>query len=152
MEAKPAEFERLKAHLDEALELMEASKAETLLAALRRLSSSATNPLRAYVWGEELVVAVGNYSILNVNISEGKMRTWEDWRARLEAAAKETSNHVARRLMVTLLDKGEGIPGKLREEISQVLTCVEKMEGEDLKRSLEKLRHLLNQVGSFTTV
>ncbi|MCS7104071.1 MAG: hypothetical protein NZ954_00710 [Thermofilaceae archaeon] len=152
MEAKPAEFEQLKAQLDEALELIEASKAETLLAALRRLSSSTTNPLQAYIWGEELVIAVGNYSILNINISEGKVRTWEDWRTRLEAAAKEVSGCVARRLMVTLLDKGEGIPSKLRDEISQVLTSVEKTEGEDLKRLLEKLRYMLNEVSEFSTV
>ena len=146
MEARGVRIEQLRAGIDEALALIEASREPTLLEALRKLSGSVPNPLRTYVLGEELVVAVGSYSLLSVSVGEGKVRAWEDWRERFTAAAKDTARSVAKKLMTVILDKGEDLPSSVREEMGRLAAALEKADAEELQKLLKQLRESLQVI------
>ena len=136
----------MKTCIDEALALIEASREPTLLEALRKLSGGVPNPLRTYVLGEELVIAVGSYSLLSVSVGEGKVRAWEDWRDRFAAAAKDTARSVAKKLMTVILDKGEGLPVSVREEMGRLAAALEKADMEELQKLLKQLRDSLQVI------
>lgn len=148
MEVRGVKVEQLRAGIDEALALIEAIKVGTLLDALRKLSAGTPNPLRAYMLGDELVITVGSYSLLSVNVREGRVRTWEDWRDRLAAAARDAASSVVKRLMAASLDRGEDLPASLREGISRLATAVEKAGVEELELVLRKLRGELQGIVS----
>lgn len=148
MEAKGVKVEQVRASIDEAIALIDASREHTLLEALRKLSSSVPNPLRTYVLGEELVVAVGSYSLLSVSVGEGRVRAWEDWRDRLAAAAKDVARSVAKKLMTVILDRGEELPSHVREEAGRIAAAVEKADTEELRKLLKQLREILQGAAS----
>jgi hypothetical protein len=146
VEAGRARFEQLRLGVEEALALIEACRASTLLDALRMLSSGAPGPLRAYVVGEELVVAAGSYSLLGVSIGEGRVRMWEDWRDRLAAAARDAASAVAKRLMTITLDRGEEAPAELRDVAGKLAAAVEKGDLGELEELLKRLRSELQGI------
>jgi len=148
VEAGRAKLELLKLNIEEALALIGACRSATLLDALRMLSGSALNPLRAYVAGEELVIAVGSYSLLGVNVREGRVKTWEDWRERLAAAARDAADVAAKRLMTVVLDKGEEAPTELKDAVRKLAAAVEKGELKELERMLVRLKEELQGIAS----
>ena len=146
MEPERASYEQLRARLDEAIALVDACNEQSLLDALRKLSGSAVNPLRVYVLGEELVVAVHTFSLVMVNLVEGKVRTWEDWRDRLASAARALADEVAKKLLTVLLDKGERVPEATREELSRIVTSIGKSGEKEFYQLLLELREVLRRV------
>ena len=146
MEAGRARLEQLRLGIEEALALIEACRSATLLDALRMLSSGTPSPLRAYVAGEELVVAVGNYSLLGVSIREGRVRAWGDWRDRLVAAARDAAAAVAKRLMTVMLDRGEEAPAELRDAVGKLAAAVERGELRELEELLVRLKEELQGI------
>lgn len=146
MELRRGGYEHLKLRLGEAIALTEAGRENSLLDALRRLSSSPSNPLRAYIVGEELVVAVDSYPLVSVNLRERRVRTWDDWRDRLATAARSAVDEVAKKLLTMLLDRGEEVPEPFRSELSRTVIEVGKSGGEELHAKLLKLRELLREL------
>ncbi|MEM1523552.1 MAG: hypothetical protein QXU69_11005 [Thermofilaceae archaeon] len=146
MEPIRSSYDQLKARLEEAMLLIDACSEKTLLDALRRISTSPYNPLRAYVMGEELVVAVDTFSLVNINLKEGKVRTWDDWRDRLAAAAKAAADEVSKKLLALILDKGEKVPPTVRSELSRIITSIGKSEGEEFYKLLGELKSALREL------
>ncbi|MEM0043047.1 MAG: hypothetical protein QXF46_05635 [Thermofilaceae archaeon] len=146
MEPIRSSYDQLKARLEEAMLLIEACGEKTLLDALRRISASPYNPLRAYVMGEELVVAVDTFSLVNINLKEGKVRTWDDWRDRFTAAAKAAADEVSKKLLALILDKGERVPSTVRSELSRIITSIGKSEGEEFYKLLGELKSALREL------
>ncbi|MEM4530484.1 MAG: hypothetical protein QW448_03485 [Thermofilaceae archaeon] len=146
MEPIRSSYDQLKARLEEAMLLIEACGEKTLLDALRRISASPYNPLRAYVMGEELVVAVDTFSLVNINLKEGKVRTWDDWRDRFTAAAKAAADEVSKKLLALILDKGERVPPTVRSELSRIITSIGKSEGEEFYKLLGELKSALREL------
>lgn len=126
--------------------MIEASYESSLLDALRRISGSSINPLRAYVLGDELVVAVDTFSLVSVNLREGRVRAWDDWRERLRAASKAAADEVSKKLLTLLLDRGEGIPSPIRSELSRIITSIGKSEGEEFRNLLVELKEILRKL------
>ncbi|MEM4453959.1 MAG: hypothetical protein QXP94_00800 [Thermofilaceae archaeon] len=146
MEPIRSSYDQLKARLEEAMLLIEACGEKTLLDALRRISASPYNPLRAYVMGEELVVAVDTFSLVNINLKEGKVRTWDDWKDRFTAAAKAAADEVSKKLLALILDKGERVPPTVRSELSRIITSIGKSEGEEFYKLLGELKSALREL------
>ncbi|MEM0344576.1 MAG: hypothetical protein QW189_01515 [Thermofilaceae archaeon] len=146
MEPIRSSYDQLKARLEEAMLLIEACGEKTLLDALRRISASPYNPLRAYVMGEELVVAVDTFSLVNINLKEGKVRTWDDWKDRFTAAAKAAADEVSKKLLALILDKGERVPSTVRSELSRIITSIGKSEGEEFYKLLGELKSALREL------
>jgi len=146
VEPSRASYEGLRARLDEAIALVEACGEQTLLDALRKLTSSHANPLRVYVLGEELVVAAEANSLVAVNLREGRVRSWDDWRDRMMSAARAVADEVAKKLLTLILDRGEAVPPSLRSEMSRVVTSISASSDEEFKRLLVELRDWLGQL------
>lgn len=146
MESYRGGYDQLKIRLEEALLLVEASYEASLLDALRKISGSSINPLRAYVLGDELVVAVSTFSLVGVNLKEGRVRTWDDWRERLRAAARAAADEVSKKLLTLLLDKGEEMPSPIRGELSRVIASIEKSEEDEFRNLLVALKEILRKL------
>ena len=100
MEREVLGFDEARSTIEDALKLIAAAREENLIDALRKLTAEAPNLLRTYVLGDELAVAVREYSLLKVDLARGKVTVWDDWRNRLSAAAKDLAAGAAKRLMV----------------------------------------------------
>ena len=102
--------------------------------------------LRAYVLGGELVIAVEEYPLLQVDIEEGRVKVWEDWKNRLGMAAKKIAEGLTRRTMALLLDRSEELAPNHREELRSLLTALSKADVDELAPLLRELRTLLDRV------
>lgn len=117
-----------------------------MLDALRRLTITAPNALKAYVLGEELAIAVEEYPLLQVNVEEGRITTWEDWRNRLDMAARKVVEGLTREAMALLLDRGEELPSEYRERMRKLLTALRRADAGELASLLRELREMLEGI------
>lgn len=146
MEPRIPGLGQLRSEAEEALVLARASGEERLAGALRRLTNNLPSPLCVHTLGDELVLAVGSYPLLSVNLERGSLRVWNDWRERVAAAAKEAASGVAKRLVAMLLDRGDEIPSQYREELRGLASAIERGEGSELQARLEELLEVLRAV------
>jgi len=146
VEGAAAGIGRVQGGIEDALALLTVMKEDTLLSALRRLTMMAPSILRAYVLGGELVIAVEEYPLLQVDIEEGRVKVWEDWKNRLGMAAKKIAEGLTRRTMALLLDRSEELAPNHREELRSLLTALSKADVDELAPLLRELRTLLDRV------
>lgn len=146
MEGGAASIGRVQGGIEDALALLAAMEERTLLDALRRLTITAPNALKAYVLGEELAIAVEEYPLLQVNVEEGRITTWEDWRNRLDMAARKVVEGLTREAMALLLDRGEELPSEYRERMRKLLTALRRADAGELASLLRELREMLEGI------
>lgn len=144
MERSITGIEAIRPTLEDTRILAATLKEDSLLNALRKLTAEAPNLVYTYVLGNELVVAVKEYALLSVNLDEGKVKIWSDWKARLASAAKDEASCLARRMIATLIDKGESISSHYRDELRILLHELEKAETENLAPLLDKVKTVID--------
>ncbi len=147
MERSLANIEAVRPTLEDARVLAAALREESLLGALRRLTAGAPSLVSTYVLGNELVVAVKEYALLSVNLDEGRVKIWGDWKARLASAVKDEASSLARRIIATLIDKGENMSSCYRDELRALLHELEKAEAEGLEPLLNRVKAILDSYG-----
>jgi len=88
---------------------------------------------------------------VNVNLREGRVRTWDDWRDRLASAARGAASEVAKKVLALLLDRPEAIPEPLKGELSRVVVGIDRCGDEELYTRLLKLKDALRELSSALT-
>lgn len=146
MEGGVASIGRVQGGIEDALALLAAMEEDTLVNALRKLTMTAPGTLKAYVLGDELVLAVEEYPLLQVDIEEGRVKTWEDWKKRLGMAARKMVEGLTRRIMALLLDRSDELASDYREKLRNLLTALSRAGVSELAPLLRELRTLLENV------
>lgn len=146
MEGGVASIGRVQGSIEDALALLAAMEEDTLVNALRKLTRIAPGTLKAYVLGDELVLAVEEYPLLQVDIEEGRVKTWEDWKNRLGMAAKKMVESLTRRTMALLLDRSDELASGYREKLRNLLTALSRADVSELAPLLRELRAQLENI------